>query len=275
MHRSPAPARTRRAAALVTAAIVCLTAAGCSSGTDGTPAPVESAAGTQEPKEPKGGQEPTQAPETPVSPLALNADGLLAGNAVVGEYPPGDPGVVSAVFVGLVDERGTVPFVFRNNTAEAISHVDASATARDGAGTLVGTGTSQGTNPAQVPPGGLGMAYIYFGDPVPADAEYEFTFDTSPADTSSYNTADLRVAEAVPTGEAIVGTAVNETGEQLQGPFSVAAYCFDEAGSLTQVVISFANEDGPIDDGATVSFTIDLYGDPCATFLVGVRGYFD
>lgn len=267
--------RARRAAAL-SAALLCLVMTGCSASEANAPTsePVNEAA---DPRPSKGeGDEPApEAEPAEVTPLALNADGLLAGNAPIAEYAAGEPGAVSVVFAGPFDpDQSIVPFVFRNNTDAAVSHVDASATARDAGGTLAGAGSSQGTTPAQIPPGGLGMAYIFFDSPIPADAQLEFTFETSPADTSSYNTADLRTVEAVVTGDAIVGTAVNETGATLEGPFSVTLHCFDEAGALKNIQISFANEDGPIEDGGTVSFSMSLYGDPCGSFLIGTSGWF-
>lgn len=268
--------RARRAAAM-SAALLCLVMAGCSA-TDAdapTSEPVDEAAAPRPSKDEGDVPEAEEPERAEVTPLALNADGLLAGNAMIADYPAGEPGEVSVVFAGPFDpDQSIVPFVFRNNTDAAVSHVDASATARDAGGTLAGAGNSQGTTPAQIPPGGLGMAYIFFDSPIPADAQLEFTFETSPADTSSYNTADLRTVEAVATGDAIVGTAANETGATLEGPFSVTAHCFDEAGTLTSIQLSFANESGPIDDGGTISFSMRLYGDPCGSFLVGTTGWF-
>ena len=79
-------------------------------------------------------------------------------------------------------------------------------------------------------PGEVGLAFIYFdgsSELPPTDAEYEFTVNTSAADQAFYNTAPLKVTEASASGDAIVGAAVNGTGESVGGPFSVSVYCFD------------------------------------------------
>ena len=58
-----------------------------------------------------------------------------------------------------------------------------------------------------------------------------------------------------------------------EGPYSVAIYCFDGDNQLRQTG-SYAEQDGPIEDGGTVTFTVDLYGEECPKFVVGVGGYF-
>lgn len=210
------------------------------------------------------------------APLALNADGLLGGNATVSDFEDGEPGVISAVSIGVLDpDSGTLPFVFRNNTSEGVSHVDATATVRDSAGAMVANGTSQGTTPAQIPPGGLGLAYIFLDSgEVPEGADVEIDFDSMQADTSFYNTGDLRVTEWSETDGGFIGSATNETDAAQVGPFSVSTYCFDEAGALERTFTSFTNEDEAA-PGDTASFTVDFYGDPCSSYLFGATGYFE
>ena len=176
-------------------------------------------------------EDESEAEET-VESLPFNASGLLAGTADP-HLADGEPGKVSVVQIGPLVEDGigsaTLPFAFRNNTSEGISHVDWTGTARSG-GSIVATGSSQGTIPAQVQPGEVGLAFIYFdgsSELPPTDAEYEFTVNTSAADQAFYNTAPLKVTEASASGDAIVGAAVNGTGESVGGPFSVSVYCFD------------------------------------------------
>lgn len=160
--------------------------------------------------------------------LPFNSSGLLGGTAQP-SFPDGDPGEVSVVQIGPLDvQRGTLVFAFRNNTSETISHVDWTATARSG-GSIVGTGSSQGATPSWVAPGEAGLAYIYFetAAQIPDGTEYEFAVGSSPADTTSYNTAPLKVTEANLVGTSIVGGATNNTGADATGPFSVSIYCFD------------------------------------------------
>lgn len=210
--------------------------------------------------------------------LAFNAGGLLAGTANP-QLPAGEPGRVSVVQIGpLADKYGSamLPFAFRNNTNEGVSHIDWAATARSG-GSIVATGNSQGTIPAQVQPGEIGLGFIFFGgesELPPVDSQYEFTVSTMPADQSSYNTAPLAVTEANVSGSAIVGAAVNRTGESVAGPFSVSVYCFDGNKLLSQTQ-AFAKQLGPLPADGQVTFSAGLNGATCPQFTVGVVGYFE
>lgn len=198
---------------------------------------------------------------------------LLSGTATP-TFQDGEAGKVSVVQVGPFD-GSRLPFAYRNNTDAAISHIDWSATARNG-GQIVATGSSQGGTPAQVPPGGVGFAFIYFGSDteLPADAEYEFSENHMPADATPYNTAPFVITESNNVGGSIVGAAVNRTGSTVTGPYSVEVYCFDGDG-LVSSTGTFTEQDGDLADGGTVSFTADLYDEPCPTYLLGVSGYFN
>ena len=103
--------------------------------------------------------------------------------------------------------------------------------------------------------------------------KYEFTAETLPADTSSYNTAPLTVGEATNNGSSIVGTAVNKTGKPLVGPYGVQVYCF-AGNQLTAEVGSFADQNNDVAADAKVSFTANLYDTKCDKFTMGVSGYF-
>ncbi len=229
-----------------------------------TPAQSETGAGAGNPA--------TASPAS--TPQPFNAGGLLSGTATP-TFPAGDAGKVGVVQVGaLLKDRGTLLFAFRNNTDAAISHVDWTATARSG-GTIVASGSSQGTTPVQVQPGEVGLSYIYFDNAasIPDDATYDFQVSTSPADTSFYNTAPLKVSEANLNGGSITGGAVNDTGAKTAGPFSVAVYCFD-GDKLVDQTTGFSDQDAAA-PGAAVSFSVPLYGTQCPSFVVGVGGYFE
>lgn len=209
----------------------------------------------------------------------FNVSGLLNGDAKP-TLPAGEAGKVAVIAQAPLEKNdgmgsATLTFAFRNNTGEAISHVDWSATARAD-GKIVATGSSQGTQPAQVAPGEVGMAFIYFetGKEVPdTGVTYEFSPETSEADTESFNTAPLAVGEANRSGKAIVGSATNKTGKPLTGPYSAEVYCFD-GNNLTGQIGSFAEEDDDVEPDGMVHFTVNLYDTPCKTFAVGVSGYF-
>ncbi|WP_454140844.1 hypothetical protein [Microbacterium lacticum] len=254
--------RTTGGLAAILAATLLLTACGSSS----EPAVDEPDTVTSAPAE-----EPAAAE---VEPLPFNASGYLGGTAQP-NLDTGEAGEVSVVQIGPLDTAsGTLIFAFRNNTSESISHVDWTATARSG-GSIVATGSSQGTTPAQLQPGEAGLSYIFFdnAEAIPADAEYEFQVSTSAADTSPYNTAPLTVTEANVSGDSIVGSATNETGAETTGPYSVEVYCF-EGDALLSSMITFAEQTDEVADGGAVTFSASLFGDPCPTFVVGVSGYF-
>lgn len=213
------------------------------------------------------------------TPLTFNAGELLGGNATP-TLGDGDPGEVSVVSTGVLQKdeysnSGVLAFAFRNNTDAAISHVDFTATAKAD-GTLVASGSSQNVVPAQVQPGEPGFGYIYLEDAssVPeSGVEYAFRATTSPADTDAFNTAPLRVTEANHNGSSIIGSAVNETGEPLTGPYSVGVYCLD-GDALTASTLDYATEDGDVESGGSVSFSHNLFETSCDSFVVGVSGWF-
>lgn len=221
----------------------------------------------------------TPSPSTAVPSIQpFNAGGYLAGNAKP-TFPAGASGKVSIVGRGPLHKDGTgsamLPVAYRNNTPKDIAHVDLSATARLN-GQLVASGQSQGATPAQVQPGEVGFAFIYFEDSKSMPDKglaFEFTTETMPADDSSYNTAPVKVKEATYNGKSIVGTAQNLTGKNLTGPYDVQVYCF-QGSKLTAELGSFADQDSDISNNDSVSFTVDLYDTKCATFTVGVSGYF-
>lgn len=222
---------------------------------------------------------PKSAPKaTALAALPFNAGGYLGGNASP-SIAEGESGKVSVVATAPLDSdgfgSGTLAFAFRNNTAEAISHVDFTGTATVD-GKLVASGSSQGTIPAQVQPGEAGYAYLYFEDvaSIPeSGAQYDFRATTSAAAPTSYNTAPLTVTQADNNGTSIIGGAVNKTGKELTGPYAVGIYCFS-GDAVTKSTIDYATETGDVEPDGSVSFSHDLFDEPCDSFTVGISGYF-
>lgn len=216
--------------------------------------------------------EPVEA--SAIESLPFNAGGFLGTNATP-NFPDGEPGEVSVVQVGplKVTFGASLLFAFRNNTSDAISHVDWTATARSD-GAIVATGSSQGTIPAVVQPGEVGLSYIFFenGESIPDGSEYEFDSSSSRAAATPYNTAPMTVTESNVAGDAIVGTAVNNTGEPTVGPYSVQVYCF-EGDNIVDQMTSYAEQDALV-DGATGTFTVSLYGAACPSYALGMGGYY-
>ena len=224
----------------------------------------------------------TPAPNTTgsaIKSMPFNASGLLAGTASP-NLPDGEAGEVSVVQIGAPFKDGIgatrLPFAFRNNTGAGISSVEWTGTARSG-GSIVATGGSRGTTPAQVQPGEIGLAYIHFGTGAkipPADVDYVFTVKTSQVNkVAPHSWAPLKVTEANVSGDAIVGAAVNATGKPLSGPVNADVYCFDGDKLLIQrgaVPMQY----GPVAPDEQVTFSVDLHGASCPTFTVGVEGFF-
>ena len=221
------------------------------------------------------------APTTPAPPATtvpvVAQSTYLNGNAHP-TYPPGTPGKLSVVYQAPISPQQTgtsVPIVFRNNTKAGVAHVDISASATDATGKIVGSGSSQGTDPSVVQPGQWAYAYIYFeSGPAATDKLSNFTFNSSPADTSSYNTAPIQVTQANLTGTAIAGGVQNTTGHAVTGPISINAYCLDAAGNPTSTQGGFTSGSRDLAPNAADSFQLDLYGQSCPSFLVGASGYY-
>jgi len=218
-----------------------------------------------------------KATPTTAAAATFNAGGYLGGNAKP-TLPDGESGKI-AVVSQLLKPDGTggasLLFAFRNNTDKAVSHVDFTATATAN-GKLVATGESQGTIPAQVRPGEAGLGYIFFEDAssIPSSGTtYDFKASSMPADTSSFNTAPLTVSQATNNGTSVIGSAVNKTGKPLAGPYDVQIYCF-AGNALTDHVLDYTTETADITAGASVSFSTELYDASCATYAVGVSGFF-
>ena len=257
--------KTRAAFAIACAAVTALALSGCS-------LHVISNA-------PAGSLTDTATPSTTAAAVqAFNAGGYLGGNAKP-TFPDGESGKISVVSQSALLSDGTggasLLFAFRNNTSAAVAHVDFTATATAD-GKVVASGESQGTIPARVQPGEAGLAYVYFEDSssIPATGTtYSFKVSSMPGDASPFNTAPLTVNQATNNGTSIIGSAVNKTGKGLTGPYSVNIYCFDGA-AMTSQIVDYATEKGDIGAGASVSFSTDLYDVPCATYVVGVSGYF-
>jgi hypothetical protein len=254
--------------------------AGCSSTTTTTTTPTPT--GTPASAGSSSGQSATKSTVSTragPSPLPLTANGLLKGTAKP-TFPAGTPGKIDVVGVGPLDVNpsgdGTLPIAVRNNTNSGVAHIDISATARNSAHKVIATGTNQGVQPAQLHPGELGLSYIYFqvGTAVPkAGATYTFSVASMPADSSSYNTASVKVTEANASAGSIVGTGANTTGKLLQGPYKVDIFCFN-GPHFAFVRSAFTNENNDLQPGGAVSFTVNLDGAACPTFLAGISGYY-
>lgn len=199
--------------------------------------------------------------------------------AVVGTVtvPEGDPGELSVVLTGSVDDSGSLPVIVRNRTDETVYAVEASATARSADGSLAGSGSSQGFAPSTVAPGEWAFGYVYFGGDIPADAEFDITA-TAESDSAFIGSVDVTPVEtnAVPSefsGQQIVGIVENDTDQEVSGPIDVQVLCFDQAGTAIVGTHGGFTDADSVAAGGTASFSVDLFDDPCPVYAVGASGY--
>ena len=116
--------------------------------------------------------------------------------------PAGDPGVVAVVSVATaLDSSGSLPVIVRNNTANTIGQIEVTV-ARDAAGSLVGSGSSQGFEPVVVEPGEIAWGYVYFGD-IAGDG-LTFGLRTSGEEPGYFQPVEITELNAI--GDQIIGT---------------------------------------------------------------------
>ena len=212
----------------------------------------------------------TPAPADPSTSSALAVVGTVT-------IPEGRPGELDVVLLGTLDDAsGTVPVVVRNNTSSPAYNLEATGTARAPDGSLAGSGSSQGFEPATVEPGEWAFGYVFFSAAIPGDAEFDIT---ATADTEQGFAGSLGASLSEVTtnsdefGQHVVGIVTNDSDAEMGGPVSVSVACFDQTGTqVLDVHTGFAEGDA-IPAGGTSSFTVDLFDAPCPVFAVGASGY--
>lgn len=165
-----------------------------------------------------------------------------------------------------------VPIAIRNSTPQTVTSIEVTGAAKDKAGKIVGSGQSQGINPASVPAGGIALGFVYYTSKIPANAKIDFTVASSPLEGDPYF-QDLKMDSANLVSDAITGQATNTSPSKLTGPYGVQVVCFDKRGKLLSTQVGYASPDADLEPEQSVTFQVDLFGDPCPTFLVGAGGY--
>lgn len=197
--------------------------------------------------------------------------------------PEGQPGQLSVVFVGTPrgDYGSTVPVVVRNNTSDAVQDIEINGTARGADGSLAGSGSSQGFEPAILKSGEWGFGYIYFDTSLAADVTVEATargdeatddgfFDRVPVLPTEVNTVPGEFG-----GRSYVGIVSNPGDKTVTDSLNIYIGCFDADSNLIDVFSGYA--DGEVVSNGTASFSIDTGSDApeCAALVVGASGYED
>lgn len=193
------------------------------------------------------------------------------------EIPVGEEGALSVVLIGEPDPAsGSVPVVIRNMTASPLTNLEVSGTARDGAGKLMGSGSSQGFAPELVNPGEWAFGYVFI-DGVKAAKDTDFDFTATGSEPDDFMSAvDVEIVEVALTkgnfGDNLTGILKNPTDEKVSGPVDVSVACFDKSGAFIGTQSGFADSDS-LAPGGTSSFSVDLFDDPCEFFAMGSSGY--
>lgn len=230
-------------------------------------------ANTQVPKE-TAVQGPKEAAGVDIS-KPITANSLLLGN-LAPTYPAGEADRVAVVRTGkLVRTVGSeLVVVVRNNTARPVASVQVAAAGRDMAGQIQVTGAAQGSYPAVLAPGELGLAYVVFKERVRSDLDFTFTTTSSTPAEGTFGDASGKVTEANRVGNTLVGTITNTTGRPLQGPYAVAVFCLSKDGAPTSVQYSFDDLTGNVAPGDVRPFSVRIYGDTCRRYIVGSRSFY-
>lgn len=199
--------------------------------------------------------------------------GYLSGTAFT-LLPPGNSGELAVVANGVYDGM-SLPLLVRNNTGEAFVRVSVSVSVRDASGALLAVGEANDLTPARVEPGSyaFGSAYFDFAT-LPGDATYQFQAVGESAESTYFiGQFDLVIQDSSYLGDRIVGTAINEQSEVIQGPIGVDAACFGADGSLLGVANDYAAAETAA-SGETIPFQVTLYNiAPCDLFLIGASGF--
>lgn len=207
-----------------------------------------------------------------ISSPSAQGETLLYGDAL-DLLPVGQTQEVEVIAVGA-PVRGAVPIAVRNNSGADVLLKGVLGIARDEAGKLAFSGNVSMMAPYVLHSGEVAIGDVYFGpDDLPDGLSYEFDPDTQDFNADTAFRQDLEVVEATRKETEIVGIVRNQTDEDLSGPFSVVAVCFDSEGAIQGYYATYAvaNELAP---GDTTQFTASFYGTgPCDAYLLGVNGF--
>lgn len=192
--------------------------------------------------------------------------------------PAGEAGKLSVVFTAVPDGViGGIPVIVRNNTQKAVKDVAVTGTARGADGSLVGSGNSQGFEPAVLEPGEWGFGYMAFNQTLPAGTTIETTATGNDvSETDIFDTVQLTVNELnlAPSdnGARYVGIVANPDSKRSVGNGSIYIGCFDAASNLIDTFDGITS--GEVVAGGTASFDIEVDdGQTCAAVAVGASGY--
>ena len=198
-----------------------------------------------------------------VDPMSMASVKGLAPPAI----PAGTEGKLSVVAQATaLDSSGSLALVVRNMTSDPVAAIEVTGIARDSAGAVVASGSSQGFSPALVQPGEIALGYVYFEyDLAEQTLEYELQVSSRPPDDLFTEPAELVFADfnALPSGPA--GVIRNE-GDEAASFAGVQVVCFDDQGTPTNSQQDFTDPTD-IPPGGSAGFKVDLFDGGCAHYL--------
>lgn len=211
---------------------------------------------------------PLPSPTAEIDPAAY----IAGSNISPDDLPAGDPGL-AVILTGAPNDFGNIPVVIRNNTDAPAYNIEISATARDAAGTVLGTGFAMLLAPSHVPPGGIAFGTVAFQDTPLDEADLEYLVTGDDAAPSFLARRDLEVVEHNLVGDNIAGLLFNSNASALD-LIQVAVICFDDTGSPVATPSSFTDQDR-VDAGAELPFSVDLFSnaDQCGRYLLAAHGF--
>lgn len=218
---------------------------------------------------------PATDPE-PTEATAGQVESLLSFNAVNPTmFPDAVPGEISIVSVLDPSGRDSGLLVLRNGTQQTLTGFEVSVTGRDPAGTLVATGSDQGSvEPTLIGPGQLAIASVYMGvDALPPDTTFEYEIVDVQSDTEFIGSVSVPIVETSPAGMDVLGLVENSTEDEVSGPISILYVCLGSDTEITGYARAFTDQDS-LAPGSSSPFRARIYrGSACDRSIAGASGY--
>jgi hypothetical protein len=257
-------------------ALVAVLLAGCSSGGEivvGSPSTSDEAS---TPDTARGATTSTTMTTTASSSVPKDPEGVYLSAPL--SFGAGEPGKLSVVAVGPPRSSigsSSVGIVVRNNTNAPLYSVEANVTARDAAGGLLGSGTTQGFEPAVVRPGEWSYGFAFFGGvELPENADLQVV---PQGDTRSFvDYVQLPIVEASSAASQYGGTTMtvvlsNPTDQVIDHASGLLA-CFTPEGVPLDVNHAFVSAAVPA-KGTTSSSEQISGDDPCPVWVLAYSAF--
>jgi hypothetical protein len=228
----------------------------------------EQAPSPTNPPVPSATPQPTDTPEPEFDTTFF----VTGNNMSPDDLPEGEPGL-TVVTAGPPSTFGVVPIVIRNATDAPAYDIDLSATARDEAGSVLGTGSGDDIVPSFVPPGGLAIGRVLFGDTPLDDATIEYLITADDGAGFLLSRRDMTVIEHNWVGESVAGVMLN-THETALDLTKAVVMCFDDTYTPTDVRVEFTDQER-VEAGAELPFSVRMRTDAatCGRYLIVGSGW--